>query len=270
MKLILTLTIIILTINVFGQKTKKIKHKIEDSWQKEEYYVLKSNTDIKHGNYKELGSKNSVITNGYYKNNKKDSIWTEYFYRTDKIKTQGNYLKDLKTGLWVYYGKLGSENIIKKGEYKENKKVGIWEYYNKNNELYQKYDYSKNELIFFKPEKEIQTYEIKTSEGLKEVTLDRHPMYLGGKNEINIFISKNIQYPIKAIDNNISGTVIISFYIDVNGKAIDYKIEKEVKGGCSEEALRVVKGIPNKWIPGKLNGQKVITKYSLPVRFMIR
>ena len=36
-----------------------------------------------------------------------------------------------------------------------------------------------------------------------------------------------------------------------------------------EEALRVVKGIPGKWVPGREKGKKVPVSYTIPVSFRL-
>ncbi len=71
------------------------------------------------------------------------------------------------------------------------------------------------------------------------------------------------------MENNISGTVLVSFFIDLDGKAVDYKIEEGIGGGCDEEAIRVAKLIPNNWIPGLLDSKPVKVKYTLPINFSL-
>ena len=54
------------------------------------------------------------------------------------------------------------------------------------------------------------------------------------------------------------------------GKTIDYKVEQGIGGGCDEEALRVVKLIPNNWIAAVKDNQYVSSKYTFPVSFTMR
>ena len=261
-----------MTFAITAQDIKKVKEEHKNPWYIEEYNVLKSNDKVKYGNYKKIGYKNCLLMNGYYKNDKKDSIWTEYFWRTKIIKKQGGYENDKKTGLWVEYYKIGKKNKLNnKGEYKEGERFGVWEFYNREGELVQKYDYDTKELIYFKPDKIAdKEYEIKTTNGNKKIPLDRPPIYIGGYQEASKAMSNaNLKYPIEAKENETSGTVWISFFVDINGKAINHQVEKSIGDGCDEEALRVVKEIPNNWLPGLLDGKPVIAKYLFPVKFVL-
>lgn len=56
-------------------------------------------------------------------------------------------------------------------------------------------------------------------------------------------------YPKKAEENNISGTVIVSFDIDSTCSIVNIKIVKGIGYGCDEEAIKLVKLI--KIIPPK-------------------
>jgi len=44
---------------------------------------------------------------------------------------------------------------------------------------------------------------------------------------------------------------------------------KSIGAGCDEEAMRVLKIMPG-WIPGKQNGNSVITRINIPVVFKLR
>jgi len=72
------------------------------------------------------------------------------------------------------------------------------------------------------------------------------------------FIRNNLQYPAEAKANKIEGMVMISFVVEKNGTITDPKILRDLGGGCSEEAIRIVESMP-KWTPAKL--------LNLPVRF---
>lgn len=95
------------------------------------------------------------------------------------------------------------------------------------------------------------------------------PMFPGGENEMLRFISKNIKYPADARENNISGTVHISFVVDKEGDIKNIELLRGIGGGCEEEAIRVLKTMP-RWKPGKQNGQAVNVQYKLPVAFTLK
>ena len=91
----------------------------------------------------------------------------------------------------------------------------------------------------------------------------------GGESALLKYLSGNIKYPPLARENNIQGTVYVTFEIDKSGKVKDVKILRGIGGGCDEEALRVVSRMPQ-WKPGKQRGKPVRVQYNLPVRFTLK
>ncbi len=86
------------------------------------------------------------------------------------------------------------------------------------------------------------------------------------------FIYKNVSYPAAAIQENIAGTVVVSFVVEKDGSITHTEVIKDIGGGCGEEALRVVNIMPEvdlKWVPGKNKGEPVRTRFTLPVRFKL-
>ena len=88
------------------------------------------------------------------------------------------------------------------------------------------------------------------------------------KGDFNAFLSQNIHYPPKALKKGIEGRVIVSFVVDEDGSISDVQLMHGIGGGCDEEAIRVVKGMPA-WKPGKQNGKPVKVRYTLPIRFVV-
>jgi protein TonB len=54
--------------------------------------------------------------------------------------------------------------------------------------------------------------------------------------------------------------------INKDGSISDCKVARGIGYGCDEEALRIVKNMPN-WNPGKQNGKTVNVSYILPIVF---
>ena len=110
------------------------------------------------------------------------------------------------------------------------------------------------------PPKEEKSYEL--------FDISKPPSFPGGEREMLKFLSENIKYPALARENNIQGTVALTFVVDKDGSIADVNIIKDIGAGCGKEAVRVVKAMP-KWNPGEANGQKVKVRYTLPVRFRL-
>ena len=82
------------------------------------------------------------------------------------------------------------------------------------------------------------------------------------------FLRDKIQYPTLAQESGIHGTVFVQFVVSKTGKISNVKILRGIGGGCDEEAVRVVKEMPN-WIPGRQNGQAVPVMFQIPVKFQL-
>lgn len=95
------------------------------------------------------------------------------------------------------------------------------------------------------------------------------PSFPGGFKGLQQFFDDNLQYPETASSEGVEGTVNVSFVVDEKGKLTSPGIVGEKQGyGLDEEALRVVKKMPA-WNPGRLKGNNVKTKFTLPVKFVL-
>lgn len=99
--------------------------------------------------------------------------------------------------------------------------------------------------------------------------VEEAPSFPGGEEKLFEYLNKNIKYPRIANENNIQGRVYVTFVVDKEGKVTEAKVLRGIGGGCDEEALRVVKNMPE-WKPGRQNGRSVKVQYNLPVVFNLK
>ncbi len=100
------------------------------------------------------------------------------------------------------------------------------------------------------------------------VTVEQQPEYPGGLSALQSFLSKNLNYPRSAASAGVAGRVYISFVVNTDGSLTDLQVLKGIGFGCDEEALRVMRKMPN-WRPGKQSGRAVRVKYNLPISFTL-
>jgi protein TonB len=98
--------------------------------------------------------------------------------------------------------------------------------------------------------------------------LEVKPQYPGGDKAMYEFLGKNMKYPERAKEVNISGKVYISFVIDEFGSISQVSVLRGIGGGCDEEAARVIKKMP-RWSPGKQGGHPVKVRYQIPIEFVL-
>jgi len=94
------------------------------------------------------------------------------------------------------------------------------------------------------------------------------PEFPGGEGKLIQFLSHELRFPNKAIDNGTTGKVLVQFIVDTNGNIENPKIKKGIGDGCEEESLRVLKKSP-KWKPGEQNGKKVKVYFVQPINFAL-
>lgn len=209
---------IFLTYNLFGQETKKEIIEIQSpNYSREEYFVLKDDTNVKHGEY-------------------------------------------------LKYGRTGT--LTEKGQFEMNIKVGIWEFYNFKNELEQRYNYTDKKIEYNKPTELKDKIWTEINGIYEEKAPDELPVFIGGQSRQFSF-TLTMKYPVDARRSNTQGKVYISAIITKEGEMIDEKIYKGIGHSCNQEALRVIKNIPDEWVPGKVNGEITNVKILIPVTFKL-
>lgn len=80
------------------------------------------------------------------------------------------------------------------------------------------------------------------------------------------YVANNLNYPEQAKNQEIEGVVYLSFVVDENGAIINPTLLKDIGGGCGDEALKVLRGMPS-WYPGRLNDRNVKVQLQIPVEF---
>lgn len=102
----------------------------------------------------------------------------------------------------------------------------------------------------------------------KQSEVDRIPLFPGGENVLNAFIKGKMQYPEIAKTNGQEGTVIVKVIIDKAGKHGNPKIAEARYPILANEALRIVKQMPD-WTPAEKNRKKVAVEYTIPIEFKL-
>ena len=179
---------------------------------------------------------------------------TFYVLKSDKKIRHGEYKN------FNFFGKL-----VVNGYYKYGAKDSIWDCFDRNGELISKYNYTKNELVFYNPNVKLigKKYRLLVDGNKLDTILSKPPLFLAGD---EFFMSK-IQYPIIAQQKGISGRVVVFFTVDKFGKTTNYHVKTPIGYGMDEEVIRVLKLIPDFWLPGFLNEEPVDIEVEFPFNF---
>ncbi len=98
--------------------------------------------------------------------------------------------------------------------------------------------------------------------------VENEPEFPGGMDSLYRWIDEHIQYPQRALENNIHGIVYVTFTVEPNGSISNPRILRDIGLGCGDEAIRIVKSMP-RWKPGKQRGKPVRVQFNLPVKFKL-
>jgi len=106
---------------------------------------------------------------------------------------------------------------------------------------------------------------VATNMPVEAANLDALPSF----DNMGIFLQRNLKYPAMALNENVSGRVVVNFIIDEEGKVEKATILKGIGYGCDEEALRVIK-LMLKWKPGIKNGKPVKATFNQAIVFRLQ
>lgn len=103
----------------------------------------------------------------------------------------------------------------------------------------------------------------------ESIEADVAPLFPGGEKALMNYLGKHLQYPEKAKEMSISGTVYMKFVVDEKGKVQDIEALTKVAGGCTEEAIRVIKNLPE-WKAGIYKGKPAKVLMRIPIKFKLQ
>lgn len=94
------------------------------------------------------------------------------------------------------------------------------------------------------------------------------PLYPGGEEAMQKFITENMKYPAPALENGVEGVVTLHVTINPDGKVGAIKIVRMIDPDLEQEAIRIVKKMPV-WIPADKDGTPVLAFVDIPVKFTL-
>lgn len=96
--------------------------------------------------------------------------------------------------------------------------------------------------------------------------VERVPEYPGGYEAMMKYIEKEVKYSKVSRRQGMEGIVWVLFVVDKDGSITDIGINRGVNKELDEEAMRIVKGMPN-WKPGEQNYKPVRVRFNMPIKF---
>jgi periplasmic protein TonB len=79
------------------------------------------------------------------------------------------------------------------------------------------------------------------------------------------YLKKNLKVPQDALEIGIQGKVYVEFTVMADGSVANVKIKSGLLKSVDNEAVRIIKNMPAKWEPGKINGNAVNVRLVQPI-----
>lgn len=215
-------------------------------------------------------------------------LWavTDYFL-DGQIQMEGHYTSKkakTRTGTFTFYNKNGT--IERTGNYDERgKKTGKWSDYDSSGILDFETLYTEDSIRteYFHINGKIAA--IETIDIVKKDTIEvffhedgsplksnekgwYEPEFPGGVEAMTNFILSHTKYPEKSVQLGQQGTSYVKFVVEKDGSLSNFRITKSSYPRLDDEAMRVVKSMPN-WIPGKAHNRLARYNFTLPIEFRL-
>ena len=108
----------------------------------------------------------------------------------------------------------------------------------------------------------------KTPEGEVFMVVEEMPQFPGGQDAMRSWIAGQVKYPGEAVNEKISGRVVVNFVVTAEGKIKNVKVIRSAHPLLDKEAVRVI-GMMPAWQPGHQRGKAVDVAYTVPVDFSL-
>lgn len=135
-----------------------------------------------------------------------------------------------------------------------------------NKQISTKEEYNKIEKPIDIPKLRKSKDEDHIPEILSEEFVEAHPV--DGFTVLFEYLENELNYPEKAIKDEVEGTVLVEFSIMKTGRIADLKIVKGVSPEIDQEALRLISEMPA-WVPASIGPEKYKSKLTIPLTFHI-
>lgn len=106
---------------------------------------------------------------------------------------------------------------------------------------------------------------VKEVRSTRELNKQVEPEIPNGISGLPAYLGRELRYPSEAFRYSLEGTVQLEFVVEPSGTISNMHALKEVGGGCTEEAMRLMHRIA--WRPGVINGLRVRSTQQVSIRF---
>ena len=147
----------------------------------------------------------------------------------------------------------------------DGKRLGKWQFYNNEQKLELTFDYDSSRISYLQPD--TTRYLIRIGDQWQPKQLTRAPHLLGSNDQRLMELTRRLRYPVSALQQQLQGTVVLGYTVDINGHTRDYTIGSSLSPDCDQEVWRALKDLPDSWIPAVYLGRPTPSRFYLAVKF---
>jgi len=92
------------------------------------------------------------------------------------------------------------------------------------------------------------------------------PEFPGGRDELFMYLNKNVNIQRYSKLDHVRGNVYVSFFVTKEGKIENIKVTKSLRKDLDSAAVSLIMNMPT-WKPGMIEGKPIRVKYALPVYY---
>lgn len=222
------------------------------------------------GPYTSFSDEGKLKIEGQYAANEKTGTWKYYRPKTGLLREKGNYLADEKEGEWTAFD--SEERKTQSIAYRSGEMMEKITY-DSTGVVINHFRYADEEIVEVlvgeKPAEEEQQIKMPLFPGCGAYTEESYEEVKRCADRALLeFIYSHVRYPARARENGVEGMGIISFVIEEDGKVNDLEVVRGLNQDISLEMVRIVALMPD-WTPGVIDGEKKRVQFNLPVKFKL-
>jgi hypothetical protein len=151
------------------------------------------------------------------------------------------------------------------GTLRAGKRTGLWEFFDAKGVVELRINYDSARIVYLQPD--TARYLLRIDEQWQLVRPSRAPHPLGSRAGRVAELERNMHFPYQHLSKPLTGVVLISYIVEPDGHTSGHTLEQSLGMKYNDEVWRVLRDLPEMWIPALYQGHPTAAKFYLAVHF---